>query len=268
MSYELEYSLALAIDNEQASGTSQEAVLNNGNIALVNIRQRFDVSNFEIPRATRLLERLFTLAILREQAAGNIDIPSRITRLTNTWERIAARLGRNETPFPSNGNGNSNDNADTNVNSDTDTSGNSNDNTNDNDAHESQFSMTESTGSGAAIAQAVAVLAPPAMPAVALNATAPARRRYDRKRGKDRYGCELCDQPRHYTSKCSLDRHKKKHHGVPTPGDLRKERKLTAEAVLGARADGYQADEYQTAGDRDADDGTVNEETGDEMDLE
>ncbi|KXH53903.1 hypothetical protein CSAL01_05939 [Colletotrichum salicis] len=153
MSYELEYSLALAIDNEQASGASQEAVLNNGSISLTNIRRSFDVSNFEIPRATRLLERLFTLAILREQAKGNIDIPSLITR-------------------------------------------------------------------------AVAVLAPPAMPAVALKATAPARRRYDRKRSKDRYGSNVDGTAQEEASR------------VPTPDDLRKERKLAAEAALAAQAEG------------------------------
>ncbi|KAK1675530.1 hypothetical protein BDP55DRAFT_728825 [Colletotrichum godetiae] len=242
MSYEFEYSLKLAIENEQASGASQEAVLSSGANALSSIRRRFDDSNFEIPRATRLLERLFILAILREQAADNIEIPPLITRVTSSWERIAARLGRNKTPFPSNGTRNSNENADSN--------------------------HSISTGSGAVVAQAVAVSAPPVMPAGAVKAAAPPRRRYDGKRGKDRYGCELCDQPPHYTSKCSLDRHKKKHHGIPTPGELRQERKLAAEAALGAQVDGDQADRDQTAGDQQVKDEAIEKETGDEMDLE
>ncbi|KAL2873613.1 hypothetical protein SGCOL_011251 [Colletotrichum sp. CLE4] len=203
MSYEFEYSLKLAIENEQASGASQEAVLSSGANALSSIRRRFDDSNFEIPRATRLLERLFILAILREQAADNIEIPPLITRVTSSWERIAARLGRNKTPFPSNGTRNSNENADSNVSSDSIANGNSNANVNDNVAYESQSSI-----------------------------------------------------------------HKKKHHGIPTPGELRQERKLAAEAALGAQVDGDQVDRDQTAGDQQVKDEAIDKETGDEMDLE
>lgn len=68
-----------------------------------------------------------------------------------------------------------------------------------------------------------------------------------------------------------MEQHKKSKHGVPTPGDVRKERKLAAEAALADLDDTEQADGVGEDKDAEADeeiDEAMNGDTGDERDLE
>ncbi|KAK1724935.1 uncharacterized protein BDZ83DRAFT_730725 [Colletotrichum acutatum] len=293
MSFQLETNLARAIHMQQvATGATHHSIRDTTVAALRLIQQRFERGDYDLPRATRTFERQLTLAILMERDTRNFGLNALITRTTTAWGRISSRLARGITPFPEpyhiiaeDGDeditveerlrrmGLDPDSFDlTGIRSGAPHSSN---NSNNVAPGQAQTDMSSAIGAGEIIPSQASVLAP----AVAASTTAIVQtgkaavtgKPRDRKRGKDMYGCDVCNQTKRYTSACTLYRHKKSKHGIPTPGDVRKERKLAVEAALAAQDDAEQAD--GAGEDEDAEavgeiDETMNGDTGDEGDSE
>ncbi|KXH34297.1 hypothetical protein CNYM01_01102 [Colletotrichum nymphaeae SA-01] len=293
MSFQLETNLARAIHMQQvATGASHDSIRDTTVAALLLIQQRFERGDYELPRATRTFERQLTLAILMEQDTRNLGLNALIIRTTTAWGRISGRLEQGLTPFPKPYHIIADDGDEevpieerlrrmgldpnsfdlTGIRSGASHRSN---NSNNVAPAQPQTDMSSTIGTGGIISSQAAVLAPgvaASAPAIVQTGrVAVTRRPRDRKRGKDMYGCDLCNQAKRYTSACTLYRHKKSKHGIPTTGDVRKERKLAAEAALAAQDDAEQADGVGEDEDAEADeeiDETMNGVTGDERDLE
>ncbi|KAK1524506.1 uncharacterized protein CCOS01_09593 [Colletotrichum costaricense] len=267
MSFQLETNLARAIHMQQlATGATRNSIRDTTVAALRLIQQRFQRGDYELPRATRTFERQLTLAILMEQDTRNLGLNALIIRTTTAWGRISGSLEQGLSPFPEpyhfiadDGDedvsieerlrrmGLDPNNFDlTGIRSDAPCSSN---NSNNVATAQPQTDMSLSSTGKAAV-------------------TGKPR---GRKRGKDMYGCDVCNQAKRYTSACTLYRHKKSKHGIPTPGDVRKERKLAAEAALAAQDNAEQGDGGEEDEDAEAIeevDETMSGDTGDERDLE
>ncbi|KAJ0296522.1 hypothetical protein COL516b_011550 [Colletotrichum fioriniae] len=290
MSFQLELHLALAIHLQQvATSANYDRIRDTTVAALGLIQQRFERGDYDLPRATRTFERQLTLAILMEQDTRNLGLNALITRTTTAWGRISSRIQRGLTPFPEPYHIIAND-RDEGVSVEErlrrmgldpnsfDLTGirpgatHRSDNSNNVGPAQPQTDMSSTIGTGEIISNQAAVLAVTvAASALAIIQTGKAAltgKPRDRKRGKDLYGCDVCNQTKRYTSACTLYRHKKSKHGIPTPGDLRKERKLAAEAALAAQNDVEYADGDGEDEDAESVDETMNEDTGDEGELE
>ncbi|KAJ3940467.1 uncharacterized protein N0V96_009468 [Colletotrichum fioriniae] len=274
MSFQLELHLALAIHLQQvATSANYDRIRDTTVAALRLIQQRFERGDYDLPRATRTFERQLTLAILMEQDTRNLGLNALITRTTTAWGRISSRIQRGLTPFPEPYHIIAND-RDEGVSVEErlrrmgldpnsfDLTGirpgatHRSDNSNNVGPAQPQTDMSSTIGTGEIISNQAAVLAVTvAASALAIIQTGKAAltgKPRDRKRGKDLYGCD----------------HKKSKHGIPTPGDLRKERKLAAEAALAAQNDVEYADGDGEDEDAESVDETMNEDTGDEGELE
>ncbi|KAK1703393.1 hypothetical protein BDP67DRAFT_571505 [Colletotrichum lupini] len=286
MSFQLETNLARAIHMQQlATGATRNSIRDTTVAALRLIQQRFQRGNYELPRATRTFERQLTLAILMEQDTRNLGLDALIIRTTTAWGRISGRLEQGLSPFPEpyhiiadDGDedvsieerlrrmGLDPNNFDlTGIRSDAPCSSN---NSNNVATAQPQTDMSSTIGTGGIISSQAAVLTRAIVQTGKAAVTGKPR---GRKRGKDMYGCDVCNQAKRYTSACTLYRHKKSKHGIPTPGDVRKERKLAAEAALAAQDNAEQGDGGEEDEDAEAVgevDETMSGDTGDERDLE
>ncbi|KAK1493332.1 hypothetical protein CTAM01_09476 [Colletotrichum tamarilloi] len=286
MSFQLETNLARAIHMQQlATGATRNSIRDTTVAALRLIQQRFQRGDYELPRATRTFERQLTLAILMEQDTRNLGLNALIIRTTTAWGRISGRLEQGLSPFPEpyhiiadDGDedisieerlrrmGLDPNNFDlTGIRSDAPCSSNNGNNV---ATAQPQTDMGSTIGTGGIISSQAAVLARAIVQTGKAAVTGKPR---GRKRGKDMYGCDVCNQAKRYTSACTLYRHKKSKHGIPTPGDVRKERKLAAEAALAAQDNAEQGDGGEEDEDAEAIeevDETMSGDTGDERDLE
>ncbi|KAK0380939.1 hypothetical protein CLIM01_01695 [Colletotrichum limetticola] len=286
MSFQLETNLARAIHMQQlATGATRNSIRDTTVAALRLIQQRFLRGNYEFPRAMRTFERQLTLAILMEQDTRNLGLDALIIRTTTAWGRISGRLEQGLSPFPEpyhiiadDGDedisieerlrrmGLDLNNFDlTGIRSDAPSSSNNGNNV---ATAQPQTDMGSTIGTGGIISSQAAVLARAIVQTGKAAVTGKPR---GRKRGKDMYGCDVCNQAKRYTSACTLYRHKKSKHGIPTPGDVRKERKLAAEAALAAQYNAEQGDGGEEDEDAEAVeevDETMSGDTGDERDLE
>ncbi|KAK1624677.1 hypothetical protein BDP81DRAFT_398312 [Colletotrichum phormii] len=258
MSFNLELNLALAIRMEQVStSTTNEGIRRATENALRNIQQRFESGNYNLPRATRAFERQLIMAILMEQETRNLGLEALIIRTTTAWGRISARLNQGRTPFPEpyhviaeDGDEdisiqerlrrmgldpNSFDLTGFTSSLLDDPANSNNDGTAQPHADMSAAIRTSGIISGQAAVFAPVVAAPAAVVGQSGKVAASGKPR-NRKRGKDMYGCNVCNQAKKYTSACTLYRHKKKKHGIPTPGDLRKERQRALQESQAAQA--------------------------------
>ncbi|KXH43452.1 hypothetical protein CSIM01_11962 [Colletotrichum simmondsii] len=291
MSFQLETNLARAIHMQQvATGATRDSIRDTTVAALRLIQQRFERGDYELPRATRTFERQLTLANLMEQDTRNLGLNALIIRTTTAWGRISGRLEQSLTPFPEPyhiiaDDGDEDvpieerlrrmglDPNDLDLTSIRSGAPHRSNNSNNVAPAQPQTDMSSTIGIGGIISSQAAVLGPAvaaSAPAIVQNGNAAVIRkpRY-RKRGKDMYWCDVCNQAKRYTPACTL--YRKSKHGIPTPGDVRKERKLATETALAAQNDAEQTD---SAGeDEDAEaaeeiDETMNEDTRDEGDLE
>ncbi|OHE92121.1 hypothetical protein CORC01_12576 [Colletotrichum orchidophilum] len=279
MSFLLEVNLALAVHEEQAStGASNEEIIRASVNALRSIQQRFQNGNQDLPRATRSLERSFTLAILREQSTRNFNLDMLISRTRMAWARVADRLEHGQTPFPEPYHVTSQDEDDSieeqlrrmglDPNS-FDLTGFGYSYTNNNiGSAQPQADLGTPIGPGGIGPTQAVILATAAVSAAtstqASNAAASGRRR-DRKRGPNMYGCDICNQAKMYTSACTLYRHKKKKHGIPTLGDVRKERQRAMQAIQAAQA-AQAAPDAANGSDEAQEPGDENEEEDEDED--
>ncbi|KAK1449151.1 hypothetical protein CMEL01_08466 [Colletotrichum melonis] len=268
-----------------ATGATRNSIRDTTVAALRLIQQRFQRGNYEFPRATRTFERQLTLAILMEQDTRNLGLNALIIRTTTAWGRISGRLEQGLSPFPEPYHIIADDGDDdvsieerlrrmgldpnnfdlTGIRSDAPCSSN---NSNNVATAQPQTDMSSAIDTGGIISSQAAVLARAIVQTGKAAVTGKPR---GQRRGKDMYGRDVCNQAKRYTSACTLYRHKKSKHGIPTPGDVRKERKLAAEAALAAQDNAEQGDGGEEDEDAEAVeeiDETMSGDTGDERDLE